>query len=139
MSGVKVVNGVMMPEYGDGPSLEEFCRHLPSTGDELWMVVETTEWRVTIDEAGTVKTPRDTEVLLYGPHAPGDGQVAELRIEESIAYDGRGHRIERIVGEIVPGRLCSSEVAARIREAYRRAIEGDEAPSHENEQAGRAS
>jgi len=125
VSGVKVVNGVMMPEYGDGPSLEEFCRHLPSTGDELWMVVETIEWRVTIDEAGTVKTPRDAETLLYGPHAHGGAHVAELRIGESIAYDGRGPRREQTVAEIVPGRLCSPEVAARIQEAYRRAIDGD--------------
>jgi hypothetical protein len=139
VSGVKVVNGVMMPEYGDGPSLEEFCRQLPSNSDELWMVVETTEWRVSIDQAGTVKSPRDAETLLYGPHAHGGAHVAELRIRESIAYDGRGHRIERIVGEIVPARLCLPEVAARIQEAYRRAIDGDEPPARENEQAGRAS
>jgi len=126
VSGVKVVNGVMMPEYGEGPSLEEFCRQLPSNSAELWMVVETTEWRVSIDKTGTVKTPRDAETLLYGPHAPEDGQVAELRLGESIAYDGRGPRIEQAVAAIIPARLCSLEIAVRIQEAYRRAIEGDE-------------
>jgi hypothetical protein len=139
VSGVKVVNGAMMPEYGDGPSLEEFCRQLPSSADELWTAVETTEWRASFNKAGTVGTPRDTEVLLYGPHAPEGGSVAELRIEESIAYDGRGPRIERIVAEIVPHRLCSPQIVEIIQEAYRRAIDGDENPSHEDQEAGQAS
>ena len=125
MSGVKLVNGAMVPEYGDGPSLEDFCRQLPLTADDLWTAVKTTEWRVSIDKVGIVTTPRDTEVLLYGPGASDRVCVAELRITESIAYDGRGPRIERIVTRIVPVRLCSPEVAGRIQEAYRRAIEGD--------------